>query len=699
MSGFFEKAVPVWITGREKEMNLRVQFKAMLGKGETVTAKIATSGIYQMSVNGRFVCYGPARGGRGFFRVDEIDLTRFADRERNTVIIEVCGYNARSYYLMQQDSFLTAELSADGQVAAYTGKDFTARINPEYIQKIQRYSFQRPFAESYRIQAEDAYFTDATPGAEPLSPMAQPRYLQRHTPYPLYERTAAKKIFGGEFSLSPRESYWRNGAFDALVAKPEQAAYLFAHPDLMITEECEKLQLSTPTANEVKTLSDGAYGIYELPYNATGMIEIHIKAQRPLRLYIMFDEILSDGNRVDYLRGGCCNAAIFDLPAGERRLRFFEVYTCKYIQAAVCGGDADIELSMIEYKHPPLKHVPTFDDPAIRRIADAAVETFRQGSVDLFMDCPSRERAGWLCDSFFSGRTEYLLCGETSVEHDFLENFLCEETYVNLPDGMLPMCYPADHTPHSFIPNWAMWLFLELREYLDRSGDRELVERFRPKALGLLQYFRRFENSDGLLENLESWVFVEWSRANDLTDGVNYPSNMLYSAMLGAISELYHMPELAEKAETIRRTVYRQSFDGTFFRDHALRENGVLNAMPDRTEVCQYYAFFFGVATPARDRELFETLIRKFGPGRNRDTEYPEIAPANAFIGNYLRLEILMRAGLREEVLQNIVGFFGYMAQRTGTLWENTDPSASCDHCFASYVLCWLEKTKNTTQG
>lgn len=56
---------------------------------------------------------------------------------------------------------------------------------------------------------------------------------------------------------------------------------------------------------------------------------------------------------------------------------------------------------MIEYKHPPLKYTPKFGDKEICKIADAAVETFRQGSVDLFMDCPSRERAGWLCDSFF----------------------------------------------------------------------------------------------------------------------------------------------------------------------------------------------------------------------------------------------------------------------------------------------------------
>ena len=58
MNVFFEKAVPVWVTGREKEMNLRVQFKTVVGKGKAIIAKIATSGIYHMSVNGKFVWQG-----------------------------------------------------------------------------------------------------------------------------------------------------------------------------------------------------------------------------------------------------------------------------------------------------------------------------------------------------------------------------------------------------------------------------------------------------------------------------------------------------------------------------------------------------------------------------------------------------------------------------------------------------------------
>ncbi len=47
-------------------------------------------------------------------------------------------------------------------------------------------------------------------------------------------------------------------------------------------------------------------------------------------------------------------------------------------------------------------------------------------------------------------------------------------------------------------------------------------------------------------------VFVEWSKANELTDGVNYPSNMLYSATLLAASRLYKKEEYRQKGLRIR---------------------------------------------------------------------------------------------------------------------------------------------------
>ena len=105
-----------------------------------------------------------------------------------------------------------------------------------------------------------------------------------------------------------------------------------------------------------------------------------------------------------------------------------------------------------------------------------------------------------------------------------------------------------------------------------------------------------------------------------------------------------------------------------------------------RSETCQYYAFFFGVATKRSHPELWRTLETEFGPDRTAKGLHPEIHPANAFIGNYLRIELLARAGRAAQILDETRSFFGYMAERTGTLWENVDAAASCNHGFASHI-------------
>ena len=90
------------------------------------------------------------------------------------------------------------------------------------------------------------------------------------------------------------------------------------------------------------------------------------------------------------------------------------------------------------------------------------------------------------------------------------------------------------------------------------------------------------------------------------------------------------------------------------------------------------------MATPQSHPDLWQTLITDFGP--HRTDAHPHVHPANAFIGNYLRLMLLDAEGRRRQMLAEIEGYFGYMAARTGTLWEHKDMSASLNHGFASYV-------------
>ena len=290
-----------------------------------------------------------------------------------------------------------------------------------------------------------------------------------------------------------------------------------------------------------------------------------------------FDEILSGGD-VDFKRLGCVNVVSYDLEPGEYRLESIEPYTLRYLKLLCLEGQCRVEgVYLRQYAHPAIRAAQfTSSDERLNRLFAAGVSTFRQSALDIFMDCPSRECAGWLCDSFFTSRVAYDLTGQPRIEHNFFENFRLPDHFRFLPDGMLPMRYPADHNDGVYIPNWALWFVVELEEFAGRGGDRATIDALRPRIAKLFEFFQKYENEDGLLEKLPSWVFIEWSAANNFVQDVNYPSNMLYASALAAAGRVYGDRSLTDKAERIRAVIRRQSFDGRFFVDNALRRNGRL---------------------------------------------------------------------------------------------------------------------------
>ncbi len=68
------------------------------------------------------------------------------------IAIETINYAANSFCYICRDGFITAEVEVDGAVVAATGADgFTCFVLNERIRRIQRYSYQRPAAEGYRL--------------------------------------------------------------------------------------------------------------------------------------------------------------------------------------------------------------------------------------------------------------------------------------------------------------------------------------------------------------------------------------------------------------------------------------------------------------------------------------------------------------------------------------------------------------------
>jgi alpha-L-rhamnosidase len=161
---------------------------------------------------------------------------------------------------------------------------------------------------------------------------------------------------------------------------------------------------------------------------------------------------------------------------------------------------------------------------------------------------------------------------------------------------------------------------------------------------------------------------------------------MLYAATLKTAGRIYDIPEYNKSGKKIKETIIKQSFNGEFFIDNAIRKDGELEITKNCSEVCQYYAFFFNVVSPETHEKLWNTMKDKFGPKRDATKVYPEVFIANAFIGNYLRMELLSRYNSAPMILNETKDYFLYMANRTGTLWEFIDTRASCNHGFASHI-------------
>ena len=383
-----------------------------------------------------------------------------------------------------------------------------------------------------------------------------------------------------------------------------------------------------------------------------------------------------------------------EAPAGMTLAEeFFEPYAFRHIAVFVKRGKLVLNSvgcrTFERNKNSAIKR--TFKKESHNEIYASALRTFAHNAVDLFTDCPSRERAGWLCDSFFTGRAEFFLYGETPIEDAFLENFVLFNDDGAYPDGVLPMCYPSDpHDDNKFIPQWNIWYVLEVCEYLNERRPDADKEIFRPSVMGVVNFLQKYENSDGLLERLPSWNFVEWSAANTWVYDVNYPTNFLYSAMLEAVAKTFGYKELLAKVDNIRIQTVKKSFNGEFFVDHAVKNaDGEYINEKHISEACQYYAVLFGGIDLNRHQYsvLKANIINDFEKIDAKDYSF---CRRNAFIGLYLRINTLMNMNEGQALSKTINTFCYQMCRITGTLWEYKDGIGSLDHGFASYVALAL---------
>ena len=638
----------VWAKTNQK-FEIKVYFKYRLTKDCNILS-LSAGPFYTVFFDGKLVSYGPERTAEGFSRIRNIHIPKGTKEIKVLVLSYGCPSLDTDFF----EPFFGAELYYKDQIVA-TADNFLAFESSKHDNRSFKYSFQRGFGERFN-----------------LSNINEQQLITYEVENPTLIGGIGDTCLYKEQKFNHKKEFIFKG-FDSVKI-----------PNYLKDNDHPEFYSFNVEKEFVDEINGYICNEYELAIEKSGLIKLKINAQEDdTKIFVVFDEYLDNGKWI-FGRSSCMDLITVESNKGQNEVVTSTVYSLKHLRI-LTNKKCEVVPSLILIQNDTIKEIKETGNKKLDLIIKSARETFIQNSVDIYTDCPGRERGGWLCDGYFMSMAESFFAKNNNIEKQFLENFIIAR-YDEIEEGMLPMVFPSQES--LFIPNWSMWFVLELENYFKKTNDKELVNAAKEKIYKLIHYFEKFENEYRLLENLNGWVFVEWSEAGteDYVKGLSFPTNMLYSSMLRAAGELFRDNNLLNKAQEVASNINKLSFNGKVYVDNAVRENGKLILQKNHTsETCQYYALFFGISN---DKHFIEFVKNELGP--NRKDTYPEIARSNSFIGNYLRFLWLKSIGEKEKVYEESIDYFYTMASYSGTLWEKNIPTASCNHGFASSIAAIL---------
>lgn len=186
-----------------------------------------------------------------------------------------------------------------------------------------------------------------------------------------------------------------------------------------------------------------------------------------------------------------------------------------------------------------------------------AFETLQACSFETYMDCPYYEQLMYIGDSRLEALCTYLI----TDDHRLIRKALRMLSLSQRPDGSLNAQYPSCSI--QTIPSFMLIWLLMLSDYYKHHGNDDLVAELRPKALKLLDYFRKMTDDDLLV--IQGWNFLdwcqEWKHGVPPGEAVNSAMNLLYILTLQRMAEMNLCDGLDEEIKRITAKVREKFYD------------------------------------------------------------------------------------------------------------------------------------------
>lgn len=638
---------------------------------------VSADNRYRLFVNGRAVCFGPARGDLAHWFYESINIAPFLKPGKNLLAAVVWNFgddkpwaqfSLKTALIVQGNSALEEIVNTDASWKVIKNKAYqsaSADAKETLGQFIVVGPCDRIDAAQYPWNWETEAYNDQNWSKAKMIDVGHPRGMGTDINWVLTPRRIPQ--------MEQKEQRFASARRTSGITVPE--GFLKGKTKWIVP------------ANQKLTI------LFDQGNLTTGYPELLVSNGKGSRIKLIYSESLFDaqgikGNRNDIEGKTIKGYADIFLPDGGTKRLFRPLWfrTWRYLQAEIETKNDALVLDDFssEFTAYPLKENAVFetDQAELKQIWNTGWRTARLCANETYYDCPYYEQLQYVGDT----RIQALISLYVSGDDRLVRNALMQYNESRFYEGLTQSRYPSSSP--QVIPPFSLYWVDMVHDYWTLRDDPEFVQKFLPGIDQVLNWFtQRIDPQTGLLGKVEYWNFVDWAdewpwiQKNRIggvptggrDDGQSsiVTMQLAYAVQRAAeLNDYFDRPVQSEKykqlAQYLTKAVYQKCWDTS---------RNYLADTPEKTEFSMH-AQIFGVLTntiPENDQKAMVERIL---------SDQKLIQPTLYF--RFYLTQALKKNGLADRYLATLNPWKEMLKNGLSTFAEKQDPTRSDCHAWSA---------------
>lgn len=632
---------------------------------------ISADNRYKLFVNGKLISMGPARGDLSHWNFETVDIAGDLKAGKNTIAAQV--WNEGEWKPEAQISFRTGFI-LQGATAAESILNTNTSWKCEKDNSYAPLKFDVP-----------AYYVA---GAGEVRNMALHPKSWESEGYDDSNWQNAKQLFRG----SPKNQLGSFGTTSGWMLVPSKIPQMEMKDERLlkvvsVEGNCsistgfpeKKNEINIPAKSSVKIILDQTY-------LTNGYLNLEFSGGKEASITLTYAESMystypSKGNRNEtegkqFL--GRKDSLTSD-GTNDQKFTNLTYRTYRFIELSIVTQNEPLTLNDIygTFTGYPFKmnaNIATTNNE-MDEILEIGWRTARLCATETYMDCPYYEQLQYIGD----GRIQALVSLYNSGDDRLVKNAINLMDFSRQPEGVTLSRHPS-YTPQ-YIPTFSLWYVGILHDYSRYGGDVAFIKDKVSGVRQIVEYFKKYQQTDGSLKNVPQWMFTDWvDNSKEWKNGIgpmsaNGTSAMLDLQLLWALQEAADLenklgiPALAieyqQSIAILKKTIRAKYWD---------KEKKMFADREEKDLFSQHtnaLAILTGITSQSEQIEIAKQLLTN-----------QNLAPASIYFKYYLH-QALIKAGYGDDYMKWLDKWRENIQMGLTTWAETSDVDKTRSDCHA----------------